>query len=222
MASKLNHPILEQSFAIIDREIGEHNFNEREYAIARRVIHATADFEYTKLLRFSPEAIESGIAALRRGVPIVTDVTMVKQGIRTLIAKTFNNPLIAAVELASVALPGKTLTETGLLRCWQQYPEAIYVIGNAPTALLALCSQLSGSFPLSPSQQPCLESGIGKSLPSLIVGVPVGFVSVVESKQVLAKLAIPQIRIEGRKGGSAVAAAILNALVVMAWEGGRS
>jgi precorrin-8X/cobalt-precorrin-8 methylmutase len=222
MASKLNHPILEQSFAIIDREIGEHNFSDREYAIARRVIHATADFEYTKLLRFSPEAIESGIAALRRGVPIVTDVTMVKQGIRTLIAKTFNNPLIAAVELASVALPGKTLTETGLLRCWQQYPEAIYVIGNAPTALLALCSQLSGSLPLSPCQQHSLESDTEKSFPSLIIGVPVGFVSVVESKQALAKLALPQIRIEGRKGGSPVAAAIFNALVVMAWEGGRS
>lgn len=97
MASKLNHPILEQSFAIIDREIGKHNFSEREYAIARRVIHATADFEYSRLLRFSPDAIASGIAALRNGVPIVTDVTMVKQGIRTLIAKTFNNPLIAAV-----------------------------------------------------------------------------------------------------------------------------
>ncbi|MBE9167839.1 cobalt-precorrin-8X methylmutase [Pleurocapsales cyanobacterium LEGE 06147] len=235
MASKLNHPILEQSFAIIDREIGKHNFSQQEYAIARRVIHATADFEYTRLLKFSPKAIESGIAALRRGVPIVTDVTMVKQGIGTLIAKTFNNPLIAAVKIAPVALAGKTLTETGLLRCWQQYPEAIYVIGNAPTALLALCSQLSGGvaalaardpleqsssqLSLSPSQRYCLQSEAGKLLPSLIIGAPVGFVSVVESKQALAKLALPQIRVEGRKGGSPVAAAILNALVVMAWEG---
>jgi precorrin-8X/cobalt-precorrin-8 methylmutase len=216
MVSKLNHPILKQSFAIIDREIGKHNFNDQEYAIARRVIHATADFEYTELLRFSPDAITSGIAALRRGVPIVTDVTMVKQGIRNLVAKTFNNPLIAAVELASVALPGKTLTETGLLQCWQQYPEAIYVIANAPTALLALCAQLSDLLSLSPSHQHGLESN--KFLPNLIVGVPVGFVSVVESKQALAKLALPQIRVEGRKGGSPVAAAIVNALVVMAWE----
>lgn len=218
MASKLNHPILEQSFAIIDREIGKHNFSAREYEIARRVIHATADFEYARLLRFSPDAIESGIAALRRGVPIVTDVTMVKQGIRTLIGKTFNNPLIAAVELASVALPGKTLTETGLLKCWQEYPEAIYVIGNAPTALLALCSQLTDSLPFSPSQKHFLKSDIEKSFPSLIVGVPVGFVSVIESKQALATLTLPQIYVEGRKGGSSVAAAIVNALVVMAWE----
>jgi precorrin-8X/cobalt-precorrin-8 methylmutase len=94
------------------------------------------------------------------------------------------------------------LTETGLLKCWQSYPEAIYVIGNAPTALLALCQQVANS-----SQQP-----------SLIVGVPVGFVSVVESKAILAKLAVPQIRIEGRKGGSTVAAAIINALLVLAKE----
>ena len=202
--NQLNHPILEESFAIIDREIGTHHFSLQEYAIARRVIHATADFEYTQLLRFSPNAIESGMAALCNRVPIITDVTMVKQGIVNLVGKTFNNPLITAVEQASVALPGKTRTETGLLRCWQQYPEAIYVIGNAPTALLALCSQLVDSV----------------NQPPLIIGVPVGFVSVVESKQALAKLNVPQILVEGRKGGSPVAAAILNALLILAWQEG--
>ena len=200
--NQLNHPILEQSFAIIEREVGTHYFSPQEYAIARRVIHATADFEYTQLLRFSPEAIESGISALRDRVPIITDVTMVKQGILTLVGKTFNNPVITAIEAASVADIGKTRTETGLLRCWEQYPEAIYVIGNAPTALLALCSQLVDS----------------SHHPPLIIGVPVGFVSVVESKQALAKLNVPQILVEGRKGGSPVAAAILNALLILAWQ----
>jgi len=200
--SKLIHPIVEQSFAIIDREVGEHGLAPQEYAIARRVIHATADFEYLKLLRFSPDAIDSGIAAIKQGVPIVTDVTMVKQGIRNLVAKTFNNPVIAAVEQAEVAAPGKTRTETGLLRCWEKYPNAIYVIGNAPTALLALCQQLSDS----------------QTLPGLIIGVPVGFVSVIESKQALAKFDVPQILIEGRKGGSPAAASILNALLILASE----
>ncbi len=200
--SKLIHPIVEQSFAIIDREVGEHSLASSEYAIARRVIHATADFEYLKLLRFSPDAIDSGIAAIKQGVPIVTDVTMVKQGIRNLVAKTFNNPVIAAVEQAEVAAPGKTRTETGLLKCWDKYPNAIYVIGNAPTALLALCQQLSDS----------------QTLPGLIIGVPVGFVSVIESKQALAKLNVPQILIEGRKGGSPAAASILNALLILASE----
>ena len=200
--NKLNHPIVEQSFAIIDNEVGEHNLSALEYAIARRVIHATADFDYLQLLRFSPKAIDSGIDNLRRGVPIVTDVTMVKQGIRNLVAKTFGNPIISAVEQADTADVGKTRTETGLLRCWSQYPQAIYVIGNAPTALLALCEQLSHAA----------------TKPGLVIGVPVGFVSVVESKQALTKLDVPQITIEGRKGGSSAAASILNALLVLATE----
>ena len=200
MNHPLNHPIVEQSFAIIDAEIGEHQLSPQEYAIARRVIHATADFEYLKLLKFSPKAIESGIAAIRTGVPIVTDVTMVKQGIRNLVAKTFDNRVVAAIEQAKIADLGKTRTETGLLRCWEKYPEAIYVIGNAPTALLALCQQLSNS----------------STVPGLVIGVPVGFVSVVESKQALAQLEVPQIVIEGRKGGSPAAASILNALLILA------
>ncbi|NES43646.1 precorrin-8X methylmutase, partial [Moorena sp. SIO2C4] len=130
------HPIMEQSFAIIDQQIGEHQFNRAEYAIVRRVIHSTADFEFAQLLRFSENAIASGISALRQGAPIVTDVGMVKQGIASMVAKTFGNPLIIAVDQAPVALPGKTRTETGLLRCFEQFPGAIFVIGNAPTALL--------------------------------------------------------------------------------------
>jgi precorrin-8X/cobalt-precorrin-8 methylmutase len=198
----LNHPILEQSFAIIDQEIGEHDFTPDEYAIVRRVIHSTADFELAKLIYFSPEAIASGITAIQNKVPIITDVGMVKQGITGMVSKTFGNRVMAAVEQASVALPGKTRTETGLLSCYRQFPEAIYVFGNAPTALLALCAEL---------QQASIK-------PALVIGAPVGFISVVEAKETLAKTLVPQIRINGRKGGSPVAAAILNALIVLAWE----
>lgn len=197
----LNHPILQQSFAIIDQEIGNHTLSPQEYTIARRIIHATADFDFLELVRFSPDAILAGMTALRASTPIITDVTMVKQGIITLVKKTFNNPILAAVEQVSVAESGKTRTETGLLRCFQQYPQAIYVIGNAPTALIALCQQIT-------------QSSIK---PALIIGAPVGFVSVVESKEQLARINVPQIRIEGRKGGSAVASAILNALLVLAY-----
>lgn len=196
------HPIMEQSFAVIDREIGEHNFSLAEYAIVRRVIHSTADFEFAKTIRFSPDAIASGILALQLQYPIITDVGMVKQGVAGMVAKTFGNTLIAAVEQVTEALPGKTLTETGLIQCFKKFPGAIFVIGNAPTALLALCTQLS-TVPIQPA---------------LVIGVPVGFISVVESKAALAKTAVPQIRVEGRKGGSPVAAAILNALMVLAWE----
>jgi precorrin-8X/cobalt-precorrin-8 methylmutase len=200
--SKLNHPIVEQSFAIIDREVGKHDLSPSEYALARRVIHATADFEYLNLLRCSSGAIAAGIQNLQQGIPIVTDVTMVKQGIASLVSKTFNNPIISAIEQAETAEVGKTRTETGILRCYAKYPQAIYVIGNAPTALLALCEQLT---PLAIK-------------PALIIGVPVGFVSVRESKAALLKLDVPYITIEGRKGGSPAAASILNALLVLATE----
>jgi precorrin-8X/cobalt-precorrin-8 methylmutase len=198
----LNHPILEKSFAIIDQEVGKHHLSDQEYAIARRIIHTTADFDYLNLLNFSPDAIQSGISALRQGTPIITDVTMIKQGIATLVAKTFRNPIIAAIDLAETAEPGKTRTETGLLRCLAQYPQAIYAIGNAPTALLALCQQIPH---LSPK-------------PPLIIGATVGFVAVVESKKALSQIEISQIRVEGRKGGSTVTAAIINALLILAWE----
>jgi precorrin-8X/cobalt-precorrin-8 methylmutase len=199
------HPIMKQSFALIDQEIGEHNFSLAEYAIVRRVIHSTADFEFKQLIRFSPEAIEAGIAALRRCVPIIADVGMVKQGVAGLVAQTFGNSLISAVEQAPVALPGKTRTETGLIQCAQKFPEAIFVIGNAPTALLALCTEL-------------LATSVS---PALVIGAPVGFISVLESKAALAQTQVNQIRVEGRKGGSPVAAAILNALIVLAWEEGQ-
>ncbi len=196
------HPIMEQSFAVIDREIGEHNFTAQEYAIARRVIHTTADFEYKDLMRFSPGAIAAGIAAIRNHVPIITDVGMVKQGIAGLLAQTFGNQLISAVEVAREALPGKTRTETGLMDCYRQFPQGIFVVGNAPTALLALCKELA-------------EANV---LPALVIGAPVGFISVVESKMVLAQTPVHQIRVQGRKGGSPVAAAIVNALIMLAWE----
>ncbi len=200
--SSLNHPIVEESFRIIDQEVGQHNFGVLEYQIVRRVIHSTADFEFINLLKFSPNAIDNGIDSLRNKTPIITDVTMVKQGIVNLVAKTFQNPIITAIEKADHAFPGKTRTETGLLECYQQYPQGIYVIGNAPTALLALCQQITEK----------------KLKPSLIIGVPVGFVSVLESKKMLAQMDVPQILVEGRKGGSPVAAAIINALLILAWE----
>lgn len=196
----LDHPITQESFAIIDREIGSHSLSEAEYAIARRIIHTTADFDFLHLLQFSPGAIESAIASLQNRTPIIVDVNMVKSGIASMVAKTFQNPIIVAVNQAQTALPGKTRTETGILTCFAQYPQGIYAIGNAPTALLALCEQI----PHSPTP------------PALVIGAPVGFVAVQEAKAALADVSSPKILIRGRKGGSPVAAAILNALLVLA------
>jgi precorrin-8X/cobalt-precorrin-8 methylmutase len=202
----LNHPIVEQSFAIIDREIGDHNLNPQEYAIARRVIHSTADFEYLNLLEFQHQAIASAIVALQKETLIITDVTMIEQGIKTLVGKTYHNRIIAAIDFADLASSGKTRTETGTIKCWQQYPNAIYVIGNAPTGLIALCECIKK------------QDENKRIIPPLVIGVPVGFVSVMESKEALRQLKVPQIIVRGRKGGSAVAAAIINALLVLAYE----
>ncbi len=202
--SSLNHPIVEESFAIIDAEVGKHNLNPEEYAITRRVIHATADFEFLNLLSFTPNAIKVGRESLQAKIPIITDVSMVKQGISSLVGKTFNNPIITAVQEVSTPLPNKTLTETGILHCFERYPQSIYVFGNAPTGLLALCKLLSENPPLKPP---------------LIIGAPVGFVNVVESKEALAKVdSVSKICVKGRKGGSSVAAAIINALLILSWE----
>jgi len=198
----LNHPIVEASFAIIDHEVGDHSYSQEEYRVIRRTIHATADFDFLNLFYFSEQVIAKAIQALQTKTPIIVDVGMVEKGIQGMIHKTSQNPIICALEAAKEIPAGKTRTETGLLNCLQNYPQGIYVIGNAPTALLALCNAIAQ----------------GKAQPSLVIGAPVGFVSVVESKQALAQTPVPQIRVEGRKGGSAVAGAIINALLVLSAE----
>ena len=198
--SKLSNPIIEKSFAIIDEIVGSHNLNTAQYHIARRIIHTTADFEYLNLLQCSPNVIDIAIKSLMAKTTIITDVSMVKEGIRNMVAKTYDNEIVVAVKQAEKADGGKTRTETGLLKCCPQHPHGIYVIGNAPTALIALCDQIKAQ----------------KIKPALVIGVPVGFVSVLEAKNYLSQLDIPQIQIQGNKGGSTVAAAIVNALLVQA------
>ncbi|HZG41241.1 MAG TPA: precorrin-8X methylmutase [Nodosilinea sp.] len=202
MAKLVQSPILEESFALIDQEFGDHSFTPAEYAVVRRVIHSTADFEFKHLVKFGPGAIAAALQHLCQGSPIVVDVTMVRQGVVGMVERTFQNPLLTAVTVGDPPEAGRTRTETGLLRCLAEYPAALVVVGNAPTALLALCDRIHA----------------GQAQPALVIGAPVGFVAVEDSKQRLAQTPVPQMRIEGRKGGSAVAAAMLNALLVLAWE----
>ncbi len=193
-------PITAASFAIIDREIGSHpwGWTAAEYAVIRRVIHATADFEFKYLLRFSPEVISLGIQALQQEAPVITDVGLVAQGIKNHLALRLNNPLVNALDLAPLEPGAETRSAMGMAQALQQYPGAIIVIGNAPTALLKLCE-------LYPTVTP-----------ALVIAAPVGFVNVVEAKAQLAQTPIPQIVVQGRKGGSPAAAAMTNALIDLA------
>jgi precorrin-8X/cobalt-precorrin-8 methylmutase len=191
------HPITAQSFAIIDQEIGPHSWSAAEYAIVRRAIHTTADFELKDLLHFSPGAIQAGVSALRQNIPVLVDVQMVAVGIASTLAKAGKQKAHCALDYPG---EGPTQTAAGMLTLAKIHPQGLFVIGNAPTALLALVEQIKA----------------GKVQPALVIGVPVGFVAVEEAKQALAVLDVPQIQVQGRKGGSTIAAAIVNALVHLA------
>jgi precorrin-8X/cobalt-precorrin-8 methylmutase len=195
------HAIIAHSFALIDQEIGSHSWSESEYPIVRRAIHATADFELNHLFHFNPAAIASGIAALQAHTPVIVDVRMVAVAVASRLLQQ-QVPLFCALDFIPPTLPeGQTLTAAGMEQLIAQYPQAIFVIGNAPTALLSLTAAVEK----------------GSCDPALVIGVPVGFVAVEEAKNSLARLSVPQIQVQGRKGGSPVAAAVLNALMEMAY-----
>ena len=196
------HPITAESFAIIDREIGPHNWSPEEYAIIRRAIHSTADFELLNLFEFSEGAVAAGIAALQQQQPVIVDVRMVQMGITNVLKGIGHTSIACALDYVpedfapSENSATTTRTAAGMLALTQHYSTGIFVVGNAPTALLTLVEQI--------------HEGLVK--PDLVVGVPVGFVAVEEAKQALAGVDVPQIQVRGRKGGSPVAAAIVNAL----------
>jgi precorrin-8X/cobalt-precorrin-8 methylmutase len=191
-----------QSLAIIDREIGDHAFSPAEYEIVRRVIYATADFEYKSLIRFSELALQSGAAALAARTTIVVDVPMVQVGITSNIQNTFANPIYCSMEALTRPQKEKTRAAWGIETLARRYPEGIFVIGQAQTALSALVELIEAE----------------EIKPALVIGTPSGFVDVDVAKARLNDSLIPHIRTEGRKGSAVVAAAIVNGLVDLAWQ----
>jgi precorrin-8X/cobalt-precorrin-8 methylmutase len=191
-----------QSLSIIDREIGEHRFSPSEYEIVRRVIYATADFEYKSLIRFSDQALQSGAAALAARSTLIVDVPMVQVGITSVIQQTFSNPVYCSMEALTRPQRNKTQAAWGMETLARRYPEGIFVIGQAQTALTSLVNLIEAD----------------EIRPALIIGTPAGFVGVDVAVERLKESLIPHIRIEGRKGSAVVAAAIVNGLVDLAWQ----
>lgn len=201
------------SFAIIADLLKDRELPESEAPVIKRVIHTTADFDYLENLHFSDGVVEHAIDVIRRGVNIVTDTQMARAGInKTLLAEWkgmthcfIDSPDIAEQakregttrSAASMAYAAKTLSNP-----------VIYAVGNAPTALIQLHEMIQR----------------GAYKPDLVIAVPVGFVNVVESKELIMTLDVPCITARGRKGGSNVAAAIVNALLyeTQSREGNRS
>jgi precorrin-8X/cobalt-precorrin-8 methylmutase len=190
--------------AIIKRELLEKKIvvSSEVLPIVMRVIHATADFDFAEALAFSTRAAEEGKKALKEGAAVVTDTWMAAGGINKKCMAKNGGAVRCYMANEDVALEardrGVTRAAVSMERAAVETPEAIFVIGNAPTALLRLC-QLTGER---------------RARPALIVGVPVGFVNVLEAKEALMKMTdVPWIASRGRKGGSSVAAAIVNALL---------
>ena len=199
------------SISIITRELDELGLTPppETAAVVKRVIHTTADFDYAKNLRFTPGAVQAAVRALQRGAVIVTDTNMALAGIsRPGLAKLGCEAVcyMAAPAVAEAAKQaGTTRAVAAMHRAAREHPGAILAVGNAPTALLTIAEEI--------------EAGLR---PALVIGVPVGFVNVVESKETLFAICeqhgVPAIAAMGRKGGSNVAAAICNALVYSAAE----
>ena len=200
------HPeeIEDRSFALIEAELAERGLAlpEESAFVTKRVIHATADFDYASALEFSLRAIGAGLAALQSGCSIVTDTSMAMAGInKSALAELGGRVLnfVGDPDVASEAkVRGCTRSAVSMERAAALEGKLIYAIGNAPTALVRLCE--------------LLDEGKAET-PALIVAVPVGFVNVVEAKELAWSRGLPCIMSRGRKGGSTVAAAICNALV---------
>ncbi len=196
------HPSDAQSLAVIDREMGDHAFSPAEYEIVRRVIYATADFEYKSLIHFSDVALQSGAAALAARTTIIVDVPMVQVGINTNIQTTFANPIYCSMEAITRPQKEKTKAAWGIETLAKRYPEGIFVVGQSQTALLTLVELIEAE----------------EIKPALVIGTPAGFVEADVAKDRLNDSLMPHIRTEGRKGSAVVAAAIVNGLVDLAWQ----
>ena len=199
-----------ESMATITRELAQMGvvIQEENEAVVKRVIHTTADFEYAKNLVFTSQAVSHALSAMKDRPVIITDTNMALAGInKTALAQVGGEVhcFMADADVADMArVNGTTRASAAIDKAIELYPNAIYACGNAPTALIRLGQLME-------------EKG---ARPALIIGVPVGFVNVVESKEDILALAgekeVPAIVARGRKGGSNVAAAICNALLYQA------
>ena len=209
MQTRKGQSIEDESMQIIENEIGPHSYNEQEWPIVRRVIHSTADFDFARdnKIIFHKDAIKNGLEALKNGSSIVVDVNGIIGLLNKQNPKDFGNNVICNISEPSIMEAakeaGKTRAQMSMRIAKEDMNGGIVVVGNAPTALLEVMVMI--------------REGITK--PALVIGIPVGFVSAVESKEELAKMDIPFITNLGRKGGSPCASAIVNALYKLLRQG---
>ena len=206
--TSLGRGIEDKSFAIIDDEAGAHGYAPPEWQVVRRIIHATADFEFKSLVRLHPQAIASGVRALRSGATVLVDVRMIEAGLNADRLRAYGCAVVNYISDDDVIASAKANNSTRAIEAMQKAHRlgkldgSIVAIGNAPTALLEVVRLVREQ----------------EARPALVIGVPVGFVSAAESKAAALGLPVPFIVTEGRKGGSPIAVAILHALLLLSAE----
>ena len=209
MQTRKGQSIEDESMQIIENEIGNHPYNEQEWPIVRRVIHSTADFDFARdnKIIFHKGAVKNGLDALKNGCSIVVDVNGIVGLLNKQNPKDFGNNVICNISeptiIDAAKEAGKTRAQMSMRIAKEDMHGGIVVIGNAPTALLEVMEMIRERI----------------TKPALVIGIPVGFVSAVESKDEIAKMDIPFITNQGRKGGSPCASAIVNALYKLLRQG---
>ena len=198
-----DHPIFVESIRRIRLLLGESALVGVERELLERLVHSSGDPAIAPLLRFSPGACAVGLQALASGAVILTDTAMAASAVEPMARRTFANPVHAVLDWAPAAPPvGGTRAAAGMERALAAHPGAVVLIGSAPTALELLLERVAvGAL----------------AAPALVIGMPVGFVGVAESKRHLAASDLPQIRLEGSRGGAGLVAAAANALLRHAW-----
>lgn len=199
----LDHPIFSRSIARIRRQLGDTGLEGVQQEVLERLVHSSGDLSIGALLRFSPGACKAAITALRGGATILTDTAMAAAAVVPMARRTFANPVICVLDLAPATAPeGSTRSAEGMERTLAAHGPVVVLIGSAPTALERLLT---------------LWESAQVSAPALVIGMPVGFVGVEASKRHLAASGLPQIRLEGSRGGAGLAAATVNALLRRGW-----
>ncbi len=203
----MDHPIFTESVRRIRGWLGPTGLDPVQQEVLERLVHSSGDLAIAPELRFSPGACVAGLAALAAGAPILTDTAMAAAAVTPMVRRSFGNPVHSVLAWAPALAPeGSTRTAAGMAPALAALPGAVVLIGSAPTALERLLELVAGPEPVA-----------GVVPPALVIGMPVGFVGVAESKRHLAASGLPQIRLEGSKGGAGLAAAAVNALLRRAW-----
>ena len=197
-----DHPIFTESIRRIREALGPSALDPLEQQVLERLVHSSGDLSLGGLLQFTPGACQRGLEALRAGAVILTDTAMAAAAVAPMAQRTLGSPVRTVLEWAPPRAPeGSTRSAVGLERAWSDLsraePAPVVLIGSAPTALERLLDLVSS----------------GGAAPSLVIGMPVGFVGVADSKQRLAVSGLPQIRLDGSRGGAGLVGAAVNALL---------